>query len=79
MKMIEISYMSRIKELEKLNNRLERAEKALAKKRANAEKWGVLNMTNEGHRAWLDTVPTENGWIVNKSDVKKNGAYMGEG
>lgn len=75
MKRVELAYMSKIKELEKLSARLERAEKALVKKQANAEKMGVANMSREEHREWLDTVPTENGWIISKADIKKNGAW----
>ena len=34
-------------------------------------------MDNEAHRAWLDTVETtEDGWILNKQDIKKNGAWF---
>ena len=76
MKAIEISYASKVKELEKLNARLERAEKAYEKKLANAVKFGVDKMTDEEHSEWLKTVPTVNGWIVNKADIKKNGAWF---
>ena len=76
MKRIEISYNSNLKELEKLNARLERANKALAKKQAAAEKAGVADWDGEQYRAWIATVATQNGWIVNTADVKKNGAWF---
>ena len=76
MKRIEISYNSNLKELEKLNARLERANKALAKKQAAAEKAGVADWDGEQYRAWIATVETQNGWIVNKADVKKNSAWF---
>ena len=75
-KMVEIKYMSNLKELEKLNARLERAQKTLEKKQANAEKLGVANWTGAEHSAWIDTVETRNGFIVNKADIKKNGAWF---
>ena len=77
MKMIEISYRAGANELIKLNTRLERAQKALEKKQAKAEKLGVANMTNDEHREWLSTVETNDmGWIVNKKDQQKNGAWF---
>ena len=77
MKQIEITYRSKLNELNKLNDRLERAIKALEKKRANAEKLGVADWSNEEHHVWLSTVETtENGFIVNKEDIKKNGAWF---
>ena len=76
MKMVEIKFTSIVKEMEKLNARLERAEKALAKKTANAEKYGVINWSPEDRREWLNNVETVDGWIVNKEDIKKNGAYF---
>lgn len=76
MKRVEITYRTNVNELNKLNARLERAEKSLQKKIANAEKYGVANMTSEEHNEWLATVPTtEYGWIINKEDIKKNGAW----
>ena len=76
MKMVEIKHRSIMNELNKLNARLERAEKTLAKKQALAEKMGVSEMTNDEHREWLNTVETTDmGWIVNKADQKKNGAW----
>ena len=76
MKMVEIKYASVSKELEKLYARLERAEKALEKKTIKAEKYGVKDWSAEERRTWLDTVETVDGWIVNKEDINKNGAYF---
>lgn len=77
MKMVEITYRSNMNELNKLNSRLERQEKALAKKRDIAEKLGVADWSNEDRLEWLKTVETsEFGFIVNKADVKKNGAWF---
>ena len=76
MKMVEISYRSITAELLKLNARLERAQKALDKKQAKAEKLGVADMDNDAHREWLKTVETTDmGWIVNKKDQQMNGAW----
>lgn len=76
MKRAEITFRSDARELEKLAARLERAEKSFAKKRAAAEKMGVADWTVDEWRTWIETVETtENGWIVNKADVKKNGAF----
>ncbi len=75
MKMVEITNRAIMNELEKLNARLERAEKALEKKRAAAEKIGVADWSWEEWNAFMQTVETKNGWIVNKEDVKKNGAW----
>ena len=77
MKMVEIKYRSNIKELEKLQSRLERAEKAYEKKLAMAVKMGVENMTPDEHTEWLRTVPSnENGFITDKGAIKKNGAWF---
>lgn len=76
MKRVEITYRSNMNELNKLNARLERAEKAFQKKLAVAEKYGVAEWTGAQRREWLATVPTENGWIQNKEDIKKNGAWI---
>lgn len=76
MKMVEIKYRSNIKELEKLQSRLERAEKAYEKKLAVAVKLGVDQMTADEHTEWLRTVPSENGFITDKEAVKKNGAWF---
>ena len=76
MKMVEIKYRAEMNEMAKLNAKLERAEAKLAKKQAAAEKAGVADWTGEQHSAWLATVRTECGWIVNKEDIKKNGAWF---
>lgn len=77
MKRAEINYSTKVAELNKLNERLQKAEKALAKKRAIAEKYGVAEWTKEQHLDWLHTVPTsEWGFILNDSDIKKNGAWI---
>lgn len=76
MKMVEIRYSSYIKEMEKLTKRLEREEAKLVKAIAKAEKLGVAGWTQEEYRAFMDTVETKNGFIVNKSDVEKNGAWF---
>lgn len=76
MKAIEIKHIAITKELAKLVERLEKAQTNLTKKIAKAEKLGVANMSNEEHREWLATVPTDNGWIINKEDIKKNGAWF---
>ena len=76
MKMVEIKFASISKELEKLYARLERAEKTLEKKTAIAEKQGVKDWTPEDRQAWLKTIEIVDGWIVNKEDIKKNGAYF---
>lgn len=75
MKRVEITYRSEANEVSKLHARLERAEKTLAKKLANAEKYGVAEWTGEQHSEWLETVDTENGWLVNKEDINRNGVW----
>ena len=75
MKRIEITYRSNINELGKLNARLERAQKSLQKKQTVAEKVGVAEWSWEDWNAFMQTVETNNGWIVNKEDIKKNGAW----
>jgi hypothetical protein len=76
MKMIEIQYQGHIKELEKLQTRLERQEKNLEKKMAIAEKLGAT-WSREEHLEWLKTVPTnEFGFIVSQEDIKRNGAWF---
>lgn len=65
------------KEIEKLNARLARAEKALAKKKAVADKYGVTEWSADDRRAWADAVPkTEIGFFINPEDGKKNGAWF---
>ena len=76
MKRVEITFRSATNEMEKLNKRLERVTKAYEKKLAKAEKLGVANWTNEDRNEWLKSVPSDNGWIINKEDVKKNGAWF---
>lgn len=76
MKRVEITYRSHLNELNKLNAKLERAEKTYQKKLAAAEKLGVANWSKDERIAWLETVPKENGWLINKSDIKKNGAWF---
>lgn len=76
MKRIEITHRKEMNELEKLAARLERAEKTLAKKKANAEKYGVSEWETEDRNAWLATVETKDGWIVNKADIDRNGAWI---
>lgn len=73
--MVEIKFRSICKELEKLNSQLERAEKRLAKAEADAVKKDAMFESHEAYRAWLDNVPTDGGWIINKADIEKNGAY----
>lgn len=77
MKMVEIRYNKEVKELEKLNARLERAKKAYNKKLETAKKYGVENWTNEDRHEWSKTVKkTENGFLVNNSDIKIVGAWF---
>ena len=75
MKMVEIKLRARTTELEKLTARKARCEKALEKARAKAVKLDAV-MTRDEHMAWLKTVATtEDGWIINKADIKRNGAW----
>lgn len=75
MKMIEIQYASEIRELEKLNEKLARHEKALEKAQAKAEKLQAL-WDHEQHYEWLKTLPTDkHGFIQDKEAIKKNGAW----
>ena len=76
MKRVEIKFTAIANELEKLTARLERAEKKLEKKMAKAEKYGVSNWTSDDRSAWIKTIETNNGWIVNKEDINKNGAWF---
>ena len=75
MKMIEIKLNSVVSEMGKLLEKKERAEKKLEKASAKVEKLNC-RWTMEEHREWMESVPTENGWIINKEDVKKNGAWF---
>lgn len=76
MKMVEITYNKEVKELEKLNAKLERAKKAYEKKLEAAKKYGVENWTIDDHSKWLDNVESVNGFIANKSDIKINSAWF---
>lgn len=73
--MVEIKFRSICKELEKLNAQLERAEKRLAKAEAKAKKMNAMFESHEAYREWIESVPTNNGWIINKEDIERNGAY----
>ena len=76
MKRIEITYNGYQKELEKLNTQLERAQKTYEKKLEAAKKYGVENWTPDDRSEWIQTVETTaNGFLVNKADIKKNGAW----
>lgn len=76
-KMVEIKFNSIMAELEKLNTRLEKAQKTYEKKLAAAKKVGVAEWGDEEHNAWILSIPkTETGWIINKEDIKKNGAWF---
>ena len=75
-KRVEITRTSIMAELNKLNTQLEKAQKALQKKEAAAEKYGVKDMDKEEHLAWISTVPSQGGFMTNKEDIKKNGAWF---
>lgn len=64
------------KELEKLNAQLERAETTLEKKLQTAQKLGVAEWDITQYNEWRESVETVNNFIVNKQDVKKNGAWF---
>ena len=73
----QMSVNSKVKELDKLNVRLARAKQAYEKKLAAAQKLGVAEWTCEDRNAWLTTIPTtEFGYIIDKNDAKKNGAWF---
>lgn len=77
MKRVEITFTKHQKELEKLNAQLDRAKKAYEKKLATAKKYEVENWTSNDRYEWSQTVPTTaNGFFLNKSDGKKNGAWF---
>lgn len=76
MKRVEIKFTKYQKELEKLNARLERQEKALEKKLANAVKLGVDKWTIDDYKEFMNSVEIVNYFIVNKEDIKKNSAYL---
>ena len=75
MKMIEINLASLTNEMNKLIEKKARIEKKLEKATAKVEKLNC-KWTWEEHREWLMNVPTENGWITSKEDIKKNGAWF---
>lgn len=76
MKMVEITFRSYQKDLEKLNTQLDKAEKAYIKKIETAKKYGVENWTSDDRQEWIQTVETTaSGFLVNKADEKKNGAW----
>lgn len=74
MKMIEIQYASEVKELEKLEARLEKVKAKLEKAHAKAEKLNAT-WTKEEHLEWLKNCETQDGWMVNKEDINRNGAW----
>lgn len=75
MKRVMISYAAKMKEVIKLQERLEKAEKKLEKVYATAEKYGVRDWTKEDYLAWMETVEVVDFTIVNKEDIKKRTAY----
>ena len=76
MKRVEISYRKSVAQLAKLQERIEKAEKTLEKRKAIAEKYGVADWTYEQYRKWISGVEsTEAGFIINQCDIDKNGAY----
>ena len=76
MNRIEITYRSQINELTKLNEKLEREEKAYQKKLEKAQKLGIAEWTNKELNEWAKTCPTIDGiWFANKKDAEKNGAW----
>lgn len=75
MKMVEISYRSKVAELEKLNARKERAEAKLQKAKAKAEKLGVAEWSMEDFRAYVDTMEVKDGWFTDKKQVEKKTAW----
>ena len=80
MKMVEIKLRSVSAELEKLNTRKEKAEKRLQKATEKAEKLNANFPTVEAYRAWMDTVRTDElGFILDKADINRNGAYRDMG
>lgn len=76
MKRVEITFTKYQKELEKLNAQLDRAQKAYDKKYANAVKYGVQDWDRQDRLDWVETTErTPNGFFINKSDEKINGAW----
>lgn len=77
MKMVEITMNKEVKELEKLNEKLERAKKTYEKKLEIAKKYGVDTWGIKEHNEWLETIEKTDGFrIANKSDIKMNGAWF---
>lgn len=77
MKMVEIKFRATMNELNKLNASLERAIKKLEKKEALAEKCGVAEWTKEDRHSYMaDAETDEFGFLLNKDDIKKNGAWF---
>ena len=77
MNKVEITYRTVANEMEKLNARLARNQKNLEKKKADAIKYGVENMTKEEHIEWMKTVEHDEwGIMKNKEDINKNGAWF---
>ena len=77
MKRIEISYKAKVNDYEKAEKALDRAKKNLEKKLAKAERFGVQNWTSTEFNEWMKTVKTDkDGWILDKNDVDKHGAYF---
>jgi hypothetical protein len=64
------------KELEKLNIQLTKAEVTYENKLAIAQKYGVDTWDNETHYNWLQSVPNNSGWLINKEDIKINTAWF---
>jgi len=75
MKMVEINLRSLTNEMNKLIEKKARIEKKLEKTTTKVEKLDC-KWTWEEHREWLMNVPTENGFITSKEDIKKNGAWF---
>ena len=70
MKRVGITFSRYQKELEKLNNQLERAKEAYNKKYANAAKYGVQDWDSIEYCEWLETTErTESDSLINKADV----------
>lgn len=76
MKRVEITLRSYMRELGKLNARLERAEKSYEKKLAAAVKYGVDQWGCDEHNEFIKNAEsTQYGFLINKEDIKKNGAW----
>ena len=76
MKMVEIKLKSLTNEMDKLLKQKERAEKKLNKTLAKVEKLDC-KWTKDEHKEWMSNAPKDdNMWLVDKNDVKKNGAWF---